>query len=101
MMKNEEKMEKVIGTNCYNCEFVADREEATDPKELNDAGGIDPKNNDEMERAEKADLITLPGGNKTDAKTKRFCSHEEIRMYVTTRMTCAYWDNADVRRPWK
>jgi hypothetical protein len=62
MAKNEKKMEKVIGTNCYNCKFVALQEMAVDPKDLNEEGGIDPKNKDETERAKKADLITLPGG---------------------------------------
>jgi len=101
MAKNEKKMEKVIGTNCYNCEFVAIKETAADPKELNDEGGIDPKNKDELDRAKKADLITLPGGSKTDAATKRYCNKEQIKMYVTVRMCCAYWDNAGVKRPWK
>jgi hypothetical protein len=101
MPKSEKRTEKVEGTNCYNCKFVAAEEEAVDPKELNEVGGIDPKDKDEMERAEKADLITLPGWSKRDAITKRYCNHEEIMMYVTVRMCCAYWDNAGVNRPWK
>ena len=101
MAKGEKKPEKVLGTNCYNCKFVADKEEIIDPKELNGIGGIDPKNKDEMKKAKKADLITLPGGNNRDAKAKRFCNHEEVMMHVTVRMCCAFWDNVGVKRPWE
>jgi hypothetical protein len=101
MAKNEKKMEKVVGTNCYNCKFVALQDKAVDTKDLNEEGGIDPKNKDDLERAKKADLITLPGGSKVDASTKRFCNNEQIKTYVTVRMCCAYWDNAGVKRPWK
>lgn len=101
MEKNDVKMEKVTGTNCYNCRFIGDQEEAVDPKELNPEGGIGPKDKHEMKRAEKADLITLPGGSMADATNKRFCKHKEVSMYVTVRMCCAYWDNVGVKRPWK
>jgi hypothetical protein len=101
MSKNEKMVEKVIGTNCYNCLYIANQETSTDAKELNDEGGIDPKNKEEMERAKKADLITLPGGSKTDAKTKRYCNNGQVKMFVTARMCCAYWDNVSVKRPWK
>jgi hypothetical protein len=101
MSKNEKMVEKVIGTNCYNCLYIANQEMATDAKELNVEGGIDPKNKEELERAKKADLITLPGGSKTDAKTKRYCNNDQVKMFVTERMCCAYWDNVGVKRPWK
>ena len=101
MAKNEITEEKIIGTNCYNCKFVSDKEEAVSSQELNSEGGIDPKNKDEMDRAEKADLITLPGGSKADALNKKFCYHEKVVMYVTARMCCAHWDNKAVKRPWK
>jgi len=101
MSKNKLDKGKVIGTNCYKCKFIAEKEMAVDPKELNDEGGIDPRNKEEMERAKKADLITLPGGSKADAENKKFCNNEEIKMFVTVRMCCAYWDNVGVKRPWK
>jgi hypothetical protein len=100
MAKNEKKMEKVIGTNCYNCKFTDSKETALDPKELNDEGGIDPRNQEEMGRAKKADLITLPGGTKADVNSKKFCCNEQVKMNVTVRMCCAYWDNVGVERPW-
>lgn len=101
MAKINKKNEKVEGTNCYNCKFVADKEEAMDPKELNGIGGIDPKSEGEMKRAKQADLITLPGWSDKDAKTKKHCNHEEVMMHVTVRMCCAYWDNEGVKRPWE
>jgi hypothetical protein len=93
--------EKVIGTNCFNCKFIANNDEQVSFQELNDEGGIDPKNDKELDRAENADLITLPGGSKTDASSKRFCYNKKIELYVTVRMCCAYWDNDGVKRPWK
>jgi hypothetical protein len=101
MAKNESSKAKVIGTNCYNCKFVSAKEEPVDSKELSDVGGIDPKNDEEMERAKNADLITLPGGSKADVKGKKLCYNDKVDMYVTVRMCCAYWDNDGVKRPWK
>ncbi len=91
----------VIGTNCYNCLYISKTEEPVDPKELNEEGGIDPKNDVDMEKAKKADLITLPGGSKDNATSKKKCFNDKIMMYVTSRMCCGYWDNAAVKRPWK
>jgi len=93
--------QKVIGTNCYNCLYISKKEEPVIASELNNEGGIDPKTSEEMQRAKKADLITLPGGSKADAANKKFCYHEEIKMFVTVRMCCGYWDNKGVKRPWK
>ncbi len=94
-------IEKVIGTNCFNCMWIGKKEEPVTFEELNNEGGIDPKNRDELDRAKNADLITLPGGSKEDAKSKKLCHNEKVKMYVTVRMCCAYWDNAGVKRPWK
>jgi hypothetical protein len=93
--------QKVTGTNCYNCLYISKKEEKVDPKILNEQGGIDPQNSDEMQRAKTADLITLPGGSKADATNKKACGHPKIKMYVTVRMCCGYWDNSGVKRPWK
>ncbi len=95
------EQQKVIGTNCYNCLYISKKEETVDPSELNPEGGIDPKTQEEMQRAEKADLITLPGGSKSDAPNKKLCYNNKIKMFVTVRMCCGYWDNAGVKRPWK
>ena len=95
------KIQKVEGTNCYNCMFISKKEEPVVAGELNDQGGIDPKTKEEMQKAEKADLITLPGGLKTDAANKKMCYNEKIKMFVTVRMCCAYWDNSAVMRPWQ
>ena len=102
-MTNQTKVEneKILGTNCYNCKHVEKKTEMVNPNELNTEGGIDPKNDDEMKRAKEADLITLPGGDKSDSKNKALCCHPQVKMYVTSRMCCAFWDNARVKRPWK
>lgn len=81
--------------------YASKKEEPVELSELNEQGGLDPKTPEEMKRAQTADLITLPGGSKADAANKRFCSHEKIKMFVTVRMCCGYWDNAGVKRPWK
>lgn len=101
-MADQSKMEneKIVGTNCYNCKYIG-KTEKVNPSELNQEGGIDPKKGDELKRAEKADLITLPGGDKSDSKDKALCCHPDVKMYVTARMCCAFWDNARVKRPWK
>ncbi len=93
--------QKVVGTNCYNCLYISQKEEPVVAIELNDEGGIDPKTQEEMQKAKEADLITLPGGSKSDATSKKMCHNEKIKMYVTERMCCAYWDNKAVKRPWK
>ena len=95
------QQQKIVGTNCYNCEYISKKEELVDPSELNDQGGIDPKSKEEMKKAQEADLITLPGGSKADTSNKKFCYNESIKMFVTVRMCCGYWDNAGVKRPWK
>jgi hypothetical protein len=81
--------------------YVSQKDEQVSVEELNGEGGIDPKREDDTGRAQKADLITLPGGSKSDATSKRFCNHPKVQMYVTVRMCCAYWDNKAVKRPWK
>ncbi len=91
---------KVEGTNCFNCRFV-DKNDVPTGDEVGDHGGIDPKDESEMERAKRADLITLPGWSREDARSKRMCMHPEVQMYVTERMCCAFWDNTEVRRPWE
>lgn len=93
--------QKITGTNCYNCMYVGRNAEAINLEQINNQGGINPYNQAEMKRAEKADLITLPGGSKVEVINKKFCNHPSMQMYVTIRMCCAYWDNPGVIRPWK
>jgi len=97
MLQNQ----KLTGTNCYNCLYISKKEDMVVAGELNDQGGIDPKTEVDMKKAQRADLITLPEGSKADATNKKFCYHEGIAMFVTVRMCCAYWDNKGVIRPWK
>jgi hypothetical protein len=94
-------MEKqpIVGTNCYNCLYITKDEVSIDLKELNSQGGIDPDNDEDMERAKKADLITLPS-TKQVVTGKKFCNNENVLVLVTSRMCCIYWDNKGARRPW-
>jgi hypothetical protein len=92
---------KINGTNCFNCMSISKSPEGVDLNSLNDQGGLNPQSQDEMKRAQKADLITLPGGTRSDIISKKFCNHPAIQMYVTIRMCCAYWDSPGVIRPWK
>ncbi|MGD6853320.1 MAG: hypothetical protein ACQCN6_14775 [Candidatus Bathyarchaeia archaeon] len=69
-------------------------------QELNSLGGIDQTTEGDLDKAEKADLITLPGGSSADTTNKKFCNHPKLKMYVTARMCFAYWDNPGARRPW-
>jgi hypothetical protein len=91
---------KIDGANCFNCLYILKINEHVDQKELNDQGGIDPITDEEMQRAQRADLITLPRGTKSDINLKRFCNNDRIQMFVTIRMCCSYWDNEAIRRPW-
>ena len=90
-----------MGTNCDGCLYISKNGEPINQTELNAQGGLDPQLQEDMKKAQKADLITLPGGSKTDASDKKFCNNEAIKMFVTVRMCCAYWDNPGVIRPWK
>ena len=92
--------QKIIGVNCYNCLYASKETAQVTPEELNDKGGIDPKTDENRERAKEADLITLPGNLKSEVTSKRFCNNEKVEMFVTSRMVCAYWDNEGVERPW-
>ena len=92
---------KIEGTNCFNCQFISKNPESIDQNSLNSQGGLNPQNKDDMKRAEKADLITLPGGSQSEVISKKFCNHPAVQMYVTVRMCCAYWDSKGVIRPWK
>jgi hypothetical protein len=72
------------------------------------AGGLVPEN---MERAKKVDLITLPpdveGTNCFNCKwvghkkgDVRFCEQPQVKQLVNKRMCCAKWDRTDINRPW-
>ena len=38
MSKNKHDIDKVLGTNCYNCRFIDEKELVVDPKGLNNQG---------------------------------------------------------------
>lgn len=100
-MQSQNQESKITGTNCYNCKYVSEKAESVSSDELNNEGGIDPKDEFEMYRARETDLITLPDGSKEEVTDKKYCYHPKVNMYVTARMCCLYWDNDHVKRPWK
>ncbi len=79
----------------------------------NDLGGINETDKPAVERARKADLITLPeditgtncynckwiSAHKKDKGT--LCTHPKIRQYVNRRMCCILWSNTGEYRPFK
>lgn len=74
---------------------------------LNEEGGYE-YSGEALERAKNADVITLPPkiigttcaeGNCMYGKNN-FCIHPKIQLPVTDRMTCGWWDNELVKRPW-
>lgn len=88
--------ELVTGTHCANCKFTSGKPVKADPKELNDQGGIDPTDQAGLERAEAADLITMPGKQKVTSKVA--CVHPKVKLWVNSRMCCAFWDAPGTHR---
>ena len=95
-----EKASRFTGTNCKNCKFYLGKSEKdADKTDLNSQGGIDPKGEEQLARAKAADLITLPGDNIV--LKKAYCHHPDVKLTVTPKMCCAFWDNGDAIRPWE
>lgn len=93
------KAESIPGTNCANCKFVDPKEIPIKPEQQDDGGGLKDYTDAELKRAEAADLVTLPG--KKVCKYAHLCKHKQVRMNVTERMCCAFWDNKDAERAWE
>lgn len=92
-----EKEHVIEGTNCGNCMYTQKSvSEKINKEDLNSQGGIDSKSEKDLELAEKADLITLPGEMSVD--TKKHCNHPMVDQFVTSRMCCAYWDSEGTHR---
>lgn len=97
---NQERQSVIDGTNCFNCSYTRNsKAHPVDVSEMNAQGGLDPKDAAGLQRAKKGDLVTLPG--KEIPKNKKMCGHRLIKMYVTERNCCAYWDNPGCLRAWK
>lgn len=90
---------EIEGTNCANCLYVqGTRREAIRPEDLNDQGGIVIPG-EALQRAKKADLITLPGGGRPS--TQLYCKHKDVQQFVNRRMCCIYWDAPGTYRQWE
>lgn len=94
----EEKIQLVTGTNCSNCKFSQNsKSEPVEKDELNAQGGMKITDKDDLKKAQKGDLITLPGKGDIP-EYKVMCKHKEIRQWITPRMCCAYWDTPGIIR---
>lgn len=83
------------------------------PLEKNDLGGINDTDYAAIERARKADLITLPENVKgtncsncqwIDTVKKpygKMCTHPKVKQYVNERMCCSLWANKGMYSPFK
>lgn len=82
--------------------------------EFNDQGGLTYTESDEIERAKKADLLTLPpkveGTNCANCKFLAsfddktgigVCGHPEVKLKVTPKMCCAFWFADGSLRQWE
>ena len=79
------------------------------PNKKNQGGGFDPQTPQQLKVFKKIDLITLPveGTNcgncmfiKTTGNGVGFCSHKDVKEWVTSKMCCALWSNEKVKRQW-
>lgn len=92
--------DKFKGTNCANCKFLKkDSVRDVDSSELNEQGGIDYKDPEDLKKAKAVDLVTLPGDNKI--LKMGFCDHPKVKLNVTPKTCCALWDNKDAIRAWE
>lgn len=90
--------------NIWKANFFADK---SVQYPLNKEGGYD-YTGQAMERARHADLITLPPGiegtncaaGNCMYRQNGLCVHPRIKLPVTDRMSCGWWDNTEVVRPW-
>lgn len=75
-------------------------------------GGINQEDRGALDRAKRADLVTLPrdvrGTNcfnckfvKDKTMGKGFCKHPEVYQYVNERMCCALWSANGIYTPFK
>lgn len=90
--------------NIWKADFFADKSKEYP---LNDRGGYD-YSGEGLNRAREADLITLPPDIKGTScaagncmyREEGICIHPKINLPVTDHMSCGWWDNKDVIRPW-
>lgn len=80
---------------------------------INPLGGINETDKPALERAQKADLVTLPRNVKgtncynckwiSEYKEKHyaFCKNKSVRQNVNGRMCCALWDAKGTYRPFE
>ena len=85
-----QEAELITGTHCANCKFTTGKVVKPEPDEVNPQGGINPQDDAGLKRAAAADLITMPGKQKVSSKI--MCGHPKVKLWVNSRMCCAFWD---------
>lgn len=93
-----QEAELISGTHCANCKYTDGKPVKADPKEVNAQGGIDPTDDAGLKRAAASDLITMPGKQKVSVKVA--CTHPKVKLWVNSRMCCAFWDAPGTYRPY-
>lgn len=90
--------QKVIdGTNCFNCKFGdTGNSHKVEKDELDPQGGLKMTDKKILKIAADADLVTLPGKETVTEKFK--CTHPKVKLNVTKRMCCAFWDADGILR---
>jgi len=84
-------------------------------KSLLELGGYDGDDDtpeeeaQELKRAEKVDLITIPvgiagvncGNCEYVNSKKNYCNNKKVLQEVNVRMCCSLWDNKGTKRAWE
>lgn len=103
--------EKSIGSaisNITKADFFPDKKLTEKKYPINKNGGYDYIGS-ALKKAKAVDLITLPenikGTNCAISNCKytdknNFCTHPKIMLPVTDRMSCGWYDNDGIIRPW-
>lgn len=95
-----EAEETIEYLNCSNCIGIKGQETKQIPAdELNENGGTKCSSVSDKKTADAVKLITLPG--ESSGKSKTWCAHPDVEMWVTKRMWCMRWDAPGVHRSFK
>lgn len=85
-----EKEETIRGTNCSNCIFYNGKIIEANEDNLDSQGGGKLTSKEDIDRVKEADLITMPGKGKPEELV--MCTHPKVKVYVSERQCCAFWD---------
>lgn len=86
----------VKGTNCANCKFSSDARKKVNKDQLDPQGGLKMTDKKQLKTAADCDLVTLPG--RATVTEEFMCTNPKIKLMVTERMCCAFWDANGILR---